>query len=124
MKATILEKKEEQVVYNGKIADIQANLADAKGYRDRQLKEAKEHMEKMKTKSEKSHKEWEKREKEAETLKLEIEGLKEGVEKAREEIASVEQRIEELQQKVCLGIKINYINVSADFEHSLRCICS
>lgn len=100
LKQTIQEKKAEQVECNAKIADIQANLADAKGYRDRQLKEAKEHMEKMKAKSEKSRKEWEKREKEAETLKLEIEGLKEGIEKAREEIAGVEQHVEELQQKV------------------------
>lgn len=63
LKATIAEKKEEQVACNTKIKDIEANLADAKGYRDRQLKEAKEHMSKMKTKSEKSRKEWENREK-------------------------------------------------------------
>lgn len=48
---------------NTKIKEIEANLSDAKGYRDRQLKEAKVHMEKMKAKSEKSRKEWEKREK-------------------------------------------------------------
>lgn len=63
MKATIKEKKEEQIVCKTKIKDIEANLADAKGYRDRQLKEAKDHMQKMKEKSDKSRKEWEKREK-------------------------------------------------------------
>lgn len=63
MQATIVEKKKEQETCKTKIKDFEANLADAKGYRDRQLKEAKENMEKLKTKSEKSRKEWEKREK-------------------------------------------------------------
>lgn len=63
LKATIQEKKEEQVTCNTKIKELEANLADAKGYRDRQLKEAKDHMQKMQTKSDKSRKEWEKREK-------------------------------------------------------------
>lgn len=48
---------------NTKIKELEANLADAKGYRDRQLKEAKDNMQKMQTQSEKSRKEWEKREK-------------------------------------------------------------
>lgn len=63
LKAIIAEKKEEQVTCKEKIKDIETNLADAKGYRDRQLKEAKDNMQKMKEKSEKSRKEWEKREK-------------------------------------------------------------
>lgn len=63
MKATIVEKKEEQVACQAKIKDLEANLSDAKGYRDRQLKEAKDHMQKMKLQSEKSRKEWEKHEK-------------------------------------------------------------
>lgn len=63
LKATIAEKKEEQVTCKAKIKDIETNLADAKGYRDRQLKEAKDNMQKMKQKSEKSRKEWEQREK-------------------------------------------------------------
>lgn len=62
LKATIAEKKEEQTVCNAKIKDIEANLKDAKGYRDRQLKEAKDNMQKMKEKSDKSKKEWQKRE--------------------------------------------------------------
>lgn len=37
-------------------------MTDAKGYRERQLKEAKDNMQKTKTKSEKSKKEWEARE--------------------------------------------------------------
>lgn len=61
LKATIAEKKEEEKACNIKIKDIELNLADAKGYRDRQLKEAKDNMQKMKEKSEKSRKEWEKR---------------------------------------------------------------
>lgn len=63
MKATIVEKKEEQKECNTKIKDLEANLADAKGYRERQLKEAKANMEKLKGKADKSRKEWEKREK-------------------------------------------------------------
>lgn len=63
LKATIKEKKEEQVVFNAKIKELEANLKDSKGYRERQLKEAKDHMQKMKEKSDKSRKDWEKREK-------------------------------------------------------------
>lgn len=63
LKTTIKEKKEEQVTCNAKIKELEANLADAKGYRDRQLKEAKDHMQKMKDKADKSRKEWEKHEK-------------------------------------------------------------
>lgn len=48
---------------NAKIKDLNANLQDAQGYRDRQLKEAKDNMEKMKAKAVKSKKEWEKHEK-------------------------------------------------------------
>lgn len=127
LKATIAEKKQEQIVCNTKIKDIETNLADAKGYRDRQLKEAKDNMQKMKEKSEKSRKEWQKREQvshwldsiysiktslfyinkpclvlwqEAETLKLEIEGLMESIEKAKEEVVASEAQIEEFQQRV------------------------
>lgn len=63
LKTTIVEKKEEQKVCTTKIKELEANLADAKGYRDRQLKEAEDNMKQMKAKSEKSRKEWEKHEK-------------------------------------------------------------
>lgn len=63
MKATIKEKKEEQVACNAKIKELETNLSDAKGYRDRQLKEAKDNMQKAKEKADKSRKEWEKHEK-------------------------------------------------------------
>lgn len=132
LKETIEEKRKVQGVCNTKIKDLEANLADAKGYRDRQLKEAKDHMQKMKDKSEKSRKEWEKHEKvykldywiinyyecrnsysnclelqSAETLRLEVEGLKESIEKANEEMGTTETHIQELQQKVCF--ENNYI---------------
>lgn len=45
-----------------KIKELEANLKDSKGYRERQLKEANDNMQKLKLKSEKSKKEWQKRE--------------------------------------------------------------
>lgn len=62
LKEIIEKSKEEQIELSRKIKDIEANLADAKGYRERQLKEAKENMQRLKTKSDKSRKEWQQRE--------------------------------------------------------------
>lgn len=59
---TIEKGKEEQRVCTEKLKEMEANLKDAKGYRERQLKEAKDTMQKLKSKSEKSKKEWKKHE--------------------------------------------------------------
>lgn len=75
-------------------------MADAKGYRERQLKEAKDHMNKMKAASEKSTENWKRREQEADTLQLEIEELKKSIENAKQEAATIEKKTETLKTKV------------------------
>lgn len=100
LKTTIAEKKEEQVTFRAKIKDYEHNLADSKGYRERQLKEAKENMAKTKAQSDKSRKEWDKHEQDAEILKLEIEELHKSIDQAKEEIQECENKVQELQQKV------------------------
>lgn len=62
MQETIEKGKEEQKVCTEKIKEMEANLKDAKGYRERQLNEAKYNMQRLKSKSEKSKKEWKKHE--------------------------------------------------------------
>lgn len=62
MHETIKTEKEKQKVCTEKIKEMEANLKDASGYRERQLKEAKDNMQKLKSKSEKSKKEWKKHE--------------------------------------------------------------
>ncbi|CAD7012344.1 unnamed protein product [Ceratitis capitata] len=68
--------RETQKNTRGKIKDIEAKLADAKGFRERELKAASEAMKQAKKKSEESRNNWKKREQEFETLQLEIEELK------------------------------------------------
>lgn len=62
MQETIEKGKDEQKVCTAKIKELEANLLDSKGYRERQLKEAKDNMQRLKSKSEKSKKEWKKHE--------------------------------------------------------------
>lgn len=96
----IVAAKEVQQQSNAKIKDIQANLADAEGYRERQLKEATDNMNRLKKQSEKSQKEWKKREQDAETLNLEIDDLRKSIAKSKEDVVEIEENIAALQQKV------------------------
>lgn len=102
MQEKIATAKEEQKTATAKITEVEAHLSDAKGYRERQLKEAKDNMNKAKAKSEKSQQNWKKREQEAEILKLEIEELKKSIENAKQEKIAIENKIETLQAKVRL----------------------
>lgn len=79
---------------------MQVNLTDAKGYRERQLKEAKDNMQRTKEKSDQSRKNWKKHEQQAETLELEIKDLRKTIEDSREEAVGIETKITEIQQKV------------------------
>lgn len=63
LQETIENAKKEQETCKTKIKEYEANLADAKGYRDRQLKEAKDNMQKLDAKAKKSKNEWQQREK-------------------------------------------------------------
>lgn len=100
LKATIVEKNAEQETFRAKIKEYEHNLADSKGYRERQLKEAKDNMTKTKALSDKSRKEWDKHEKDAEILKLEIEELTKTIAESKEEIDGCDNKVKELQQKV------------------------
>lgn len=100
LKEKIATAKEEQQAATTKIEQLESNLADAKGYRERQLKAAKDNMNKLKAASEKSTENWKKREQEADTLQLEIEELKKTIENAKTEAAAIEKKIEALQTKV------------------------
>lgn len=96
----IAAAKEAQKQASEKIKEVQANLADAKGYRERQLKSAEADVKRLKKKSEDSRKEWKKHEQAAETLNIEIEELKKSIEKTKEEIEELTARIAEMQAKV------------------------
>lgn len=100
LKEKIVQAKEVQQKASAKIKEVEANLADAKGYRDRQLKEAQDDMKKFKKASEESHKNWKKREQEAETLSLEIEDLKKTVQKAKDDAVKMDEKIVAFQAKV------------------------
>lgn len=108
LKEKIATAKEEQKTATAKIGLLEANLSDAKGYRERQLKEAKENMNKLKTKSEKSEQNWKRREQEAETLQLEIEELKKSIENAKQEAIAIEMKIETLQSKVMCSVNASF----------------
>lgn len=113
LKEASAKAKQDMQTATAKVDEIQANLADAVGYRDRQLKEAKENMNRLKQKSDQSQKNWKKHEQEAETLKLEIEELKKTLENSVQEAASIEEKIESLEQKVnlvfqCPEIRSNF----------------
>lgn len=114
MKATIVEKKAEQETFRAKIKEYEHNLSDSKGYRERQLKEAKDNMTKMKTQSDKSRKEWDKHEKDAEILKLEIEELTKTIAESKEEIDGCENKVTELQQKVSV-----FFHISAELRNKI-----
>ena len=62
MNACIVESKEIQTTSKRKIRDIEDKLKDAKGYRERELKEAMEAVKEAKKKSEQSQKKWKTRE--------------------------------------------------------------
>lgn len=99
LKQTIVESRQIQKTNQEKIKSIEAKLGDAKGYRDRELKEAQDNMKKMKQKSDASTKNWKKHEQEYETLKLEIEDLKNSIDQAKEQMAAMEEAMEAAKAK-------------------------
>ncbi|XP_004517608.1 structural maintenance of chromosomes protein 2 [Ceratitis capitata] len=89
--------RETQKNTRGKIKDIEAKLADAKGFRERELKAASEAMKQAKKKSEESRNNWKKREQEFETLQLEIEELKKSIEKTTEQRDNMKENINKME---------------------------
>lgn len=101
LNATIVTARETEQKAHAKVDDITAKLADAKGYKERELKAATEDMKEKKKLSELSQKNWKKHEQECETLKMHIAELISSNEKQREQVAAQEATIEKLRQKVC-----------------------
>lgn len=72
-------------------------MKDAKGYREKQLKEAEQELKLMKQKAEKSRMEWKQKEQDYDTLNLEISELKKSLETTQEQKNATEETIRELK---------------------------
>jgi len=81
------------------VKDIKEKFSDAKGFRERELKEAEAEMKRLKQKSEKSKSNWKKREQEFSTLKLEIEDLKTTIEASKVSIEKLNETIAKLNEE-------------------------
>ncbi|KAJ8984302.1 hypothetical protein NQ317_012272 [Molorchus minor] len=84
---------------NQKAKDLEIKMKDAKGYRERQLKEAEADMKSLKQKADKSRKEWKQREQDYATLNLEIAELKQGLENTQQQIQICEENLVKLNQQ-------------------------
>lgn len=108
--------KEAETKWNLKAKDLEVKMKDAKGYRDKKLKEAEEEMKVMKKQYEKSRNEWKKREQDYETLNLEISELKKSIETTRQQIDETEENIKKLKvqyEEMSSGVtdlKVRYSN--------------
>ncbi|XP_013100606.2 structural maintenance of chromosomes protein 2 [Stomoxys calcitrans] len=94
----LIQARETQKTSKAKAKDIEAKLADAKGFRERELKAATEDMKKAKIQAEKSSNNWKKHEQGYETLQMEIEALQKDIATAKEQRSSIESNIESLKE--------------------------
>ncbi|KAG5681053.1 hypothetical protein PVAND_010519 [Polypedilum vanderplanki] len=83
-----------------KVKELTEKLKDAKGNRERDLKNAEADLKKAKQKHEQSQKNWKKREQQYETMKLEIEELKKTIAEGKEQVIQMQTKIEEFQRKI------------------------
>ncbi|XP_070501278.1 structural maintenance of chromosomes protein 2 [Chironomus tepperi] len=97
---TIEECQNTLVTNEAKVKDLTSKLADSKGHRERELKNAETELKKAKQKHEQSQKNWKKREQQYETMKLEIEELKKTIAESKEQVIQMEKNIEEFQKKI------------------------
>lgn len=97
LEGDLVKARETQKTSRNKIKDIEAKLADAKGFRERELKSAAEAMKEAKKKSEESRNNWKKREQEFETLQLEIEELHKSIKKTTERRDAMVESIEKMK---------------------------
>lgn len=98
--ATIEECHNIQATNEAKVKDLTAKVADSKGHRERELKNAETELKKAKQKYEQSQKNWKKREQQYETMKLEIEELKKTIAESKEQAIQMQKNIEEFQAKI------------------------
>lgn len=80
-----------------KVKNIEEKLADAKGFRERELKKAAEEMKLAKIKSEQSRNNWKKHEQQFETLQLEIEELKKSIANSQQQLEDMLSTLEKLK---------------------------
>ncbi|KAL9913047.1 structural maintenance of chromosomes 2 [Glossina fuscipes fuscipes] len=93
----LLKAQNIQKLSQTKIKDIESKLADAKGYRERELKKAAEAMKAAKQKAEKSRNNWKKHEQDHDTLCIEIDSLQKDITQAKEQRINLEDKIEKLK---------------------------
>ncbi|EDW85861.1 uncharacterized protein Dwil_GK23290 [Drosophila willistoni] len=96
----ISESREKQKTSQIKVKDIESKLADAKGYRERELKSATTEMKAAKQRADKSRTNWKKREQEFETLQLEITELQKSIEKAKEQHKGMVEDLEKYKSEL------------------------
>lgn len=89
----LLKAKEIQKISQEKAREIESKLADAKGFRERELKAATDAMKLAKIQAEKSSSCWKKHEQEYETLQLEIETLVKDINKSKTNQTALEEQI-------------------------------
>ncbi|XP_033247890.1 structural maintenance of chromosomes protein 2-like [Drosophila miranda] len=88
------DSRENQKTSQVKIKDIESKLADAKGYRERELKSATNEVKETKQRAEKSSANWKKREQEFETLRLEITELQKTIESSKQQHQEMVENLE------------------------------
>lgn len=109
----LISAREQQKAANAKVKDIEAKLADAKGYRERELKAASDAMKVAKKKSEESRTNWTKREQEYETLRMEIDDIKTGLTTYKTQFEEATENLKKLEYEIS-GLKTNSKTISEE----------
>ncbi|KAG8235121.1 hypothetical protein J437_LFUL014384, partial [Ladona fulva] len=100
LKSKVGECKKQEQEGKKKVAELEAKIADAKGTRERELKAAKQAMEKAKLSAEKSERDWTGKEQELETLRLETTELKSSVESGKTQIEELDERVKKMIEDI------------------------
>ncbi|KAH8393307.1 hypothetical protein KR215_003892 [Drosophila sulfurigaster] len=96
----ILDARDKQKASQAKVKDVEAKLADAKGYRERELKAANNEVKAAQQRADKSRANWKKREQEFETLQLEISELEKSIEAAKQQHQEMVDNLEKYKQEL------------------------
>ncbi|XP_043795262.1 structural maintenance of chromosomes protein 2 isoform X1 [Apis laboriosa] len=117
---TVVEKNEKESTIHAQ--ELEHQLKDATNIREKQLKNAKSELERLKTKAENSRKEWQKREQEADMLELEIKELQKSIEIGKEQLITSEEKLNILQEKAneleqeLNEVKVNVKRIQSDIK--------
>ncbi|XP_060660855.1 structural maintenance of chromosomes protein 2 [Drosophila nasuta] len=96
----ILDARDKQKASQAKVKDVEAKLADAKGYRERELKAANNEVKAAQQRADKSRANWKKREQEFETLQLEISELEKSIEAAKQQHQEMVDNLEKYKEEL------------------------